>query len=119
MSYLCEILIWIFEQLVISLLTDLAEGFIFQFGQDGTTYKIVLALLFIAIYLVGFNVGNGSLTFILAHEVFTGEDERVVVTGTSLATMCLWFFSIILSLFFKMDFGSIYSWFHYLFLFNV
>lgn len=53
-----------------------------------------------AIYLVGFNIGLGSLTFILAHEVFNGEHERVVVLGTSMATMCLWIFSIILSLFF-------------------
>ncbi|KAF0976611.1 hypothetical protein FDP41_004510 [Naegleria fowleri] len=86
--------------LTVSVLTDLAEGFIFQFATDGSTEKIVLALVFMAIYLVGFNIGLGSLTFILAHEVFNGEHERVVVLGTSMATMCLWIFSIILSLFF-------------------
>ncbi|KAG2378001.1 hypothetical protein C9374_008623 [Naegleria lovaniensis] len=86
--------------LTVSLLTDLAEGFIFQFATDGSTEKIVLALVFMAIYLIGFNIGLGSLTFILAHEVFNGEHERVIVLGTSMATMCLWIFSIILSLFF-------------------
>ncbi|KAF0976612.1 hypothetical protein FDP41_004511 [Naegleria fowleri] len=84
----------------VSVLTNLAEGFIFQFVPDGSTEKIVLALVFIALYLIGFNIGIGSLTFILDHEVFNGEHERVVVLGTSMATMVLWIFSIILALFF-------------------
>lgn len=88
------------KKFTVSVLTNLAEGFIFQFVPDGSTEKIVLALVFIALYLIGFNIGIGSLTFILDHEVFNGEHERVVVLGTSMATMVLWIFSIILALFF-------------------
>ncbi|KAG2378000.1 hypothetical protein C9374_008622 [Naegleria lovaniensis] len=84
----------------VSTLTNLAEGFIFQFAPEGSTERIVLALVFIALYLIGFNIGIGSLTFILDHEVFNGEHEQVVVLGTSIATMVLWSFSIILALFF-------------------
>nr|CAG4716923.1 unnamed protein product [Naegleria fowleri] len=86
--------------LVVSLLTNLAIGFVFQFAPNGSTEKIVLTLVFIAIFLVGFNVGLGSLVYMLAHEVFNGEHEKVVILGTSISIMCLWFFSIIISLFF-------------------
>ncbi|KAG2377999.1 hypothetical protein C9374_008621 [Naegleria lovaniensis] len=86
--------------LVISILTNLAIGFVFQFAPNGSTEKIVLALVFIAIFLIGFNVGLGSLVYMLAHEVFNGEHEKVVILGTSISIMCLWFFSIIISLFF-------------------
>ena len=71
-----------------------------QFGETGSTYKIALTLVFICIYLVGYNNGIGSLVYILAHEVFNGEHEKVVVVGTGIATMCMWFTTIILALFF-------------------
>ena len=71
-----------------------------QFGETGSTYKIALTLVFICIYLVGFSNGIGSIAYILAHELFNGEDEKVVVIGTGIATMCMWFTTIILALFF-------------------
>ncbi|EFC35417.1 predicted protein, partial [Naegleria gruberi] len=84
----------------VSFLTDLAEGFIFQFGENGQVYKVALALLFNCLYLIGFHVGVGSLGYVLAYEVFRGENEKVVVLGTSISTIAMWSTSIILSLFF-------------------
>ena len=51
-------------------------------------------------YLIGFHVGVGSLGYVLAYEVFRGENEKVVVLGTSISTIAMWSTSIILSLFF-------------------
>ncbi|KAL9649770.1 hypothetical protein ABK040_009585 [Willaertia magna] len=86
--------------LTLGAIMDVALGFLLQFADSSSIYKVAIAMIFIGIYVIGYNNGVGSLAYILMYEVFGEEHEKVVLLGNNIATVSLWLSAIIISFFF-------------------